>query len=57
MMGREYGGLERRDETVDLPVAIEPVSPRRSMFSFFSTRGLGNCNGINRYTKPKVGGD
>ena len=31
MMGREYGGCERRFETVDLPVAIEPVRPIRSM--------------------------
>jgi hypothetical protein len=26
-MGREYGGEERIEETVDLPVAIEPVRP------------------------------
>jgi hypothetical protein len=30
-MGREYGGWDKRDETVDFPVAIEPVRPRRSM--------------------------
>lgn len=26
-MGREYRGEERREETVDLPVAMEPVRP------------------------------
>jgi hypothetical protein len=31
MMGSEYGGVERMEETVDLPVAIEPVRPRRSI--------------------------
>ena len=31
MIGRECGGLERRDDTVDLPVAMEPVRPMRSM--------------------------
>lgn len=28
MIGREWGGAERRRETVDLPVAREPVRPR-----------------------------
>lgn len=32
-MGREYGGEERREDTVDLPVAIEPVRPIISMFA------------------------
>ena len=27
MMGREWGGERRREETVDLPVAMEPVRP------------------------------
>lgn len=27
IMGRLYGGELRREDTVDLPVAIEPVSP------------------------------
>ena len=27
IIGREYGGEERIEETVDLPVAIEPVRP------------------------------
>lgn len=31
MSGREYGGDERIDATVDLPVAIEPVSPMMSI--------------------------
>ena len=31
MMGRECGGEERMDETVDLPVAREPVRPIRIM--------------------------
>lgn len=31
IMGREYGGEERMEDTVDFPVAIEPVRPRRSM--------------------------
>lgn len=31
IMGSEYGGEERMFETVDLPVAIEPVRPRRSI--------------------------
>ena len=31
MRGRECGGDERIDETVDLPVAIEPVSPIMSI--------------------------
>lgn len=31
MMGREFGGEERRAETVDLPVAIEPVRPIMSI--------------------------
>ena len=31
IMGREYGGWERRVETVDFPVAMEPVRPMRSM--------------------------
>jgi hypothetical protein len=31
MTGREYGGLESRVDTVDLPVAMEPVRPRRSI--------------------------
>lgn len=31
MMGRECGGEERMLATVDLPVAIEPVRPIRSM--------------------------
>ena len=26
-MGREYRGEERREETVDFPVAMEPVRP------------------------------
>jgi len=29
MMGRECGGDERSWEVVDLPVAIDPVSPMR----------------------------
>jgi hypothetical protein len=33
MMGRLYGGDERIEETVDLPVAILPVRPRRSMIA------------------------
>lgn len=33
MMGREYGGEERREDTVDFPVAIEPVRPIISMFA------------------------
>ena len=31
MMGSEYGRAERMEETVDLPVAIDPVRPRRSI--------------------------
>lgn len=31
IMGRECGGDVRRVETVDLPVAIEPVRPIRSI--------------------------
>ena len=31
MRGRECGGDERIDATVDLPVAIEPVSPMMSI--------------------------
>ena len=31
MIGRECGGWERRRETVDLPVAMEPVRPMRSI--------------------------
>ena len=30
-MGREYGAEERIEETVDFPVAIEPVRPTSSM--------------------------
>jgi hypothetical protein len=30
-MGSECGGERRICETVDLPVAMEPVRPRRSM--------------------------
>ncbi len=30
-MGSEYGGEESIEETVDFPVAIEPVRPRRSI--------------------------
>ena len=30
-MGREYGAEERIEETVDFPVAIEPVRPRSSI--------------------------
>ena len=36
MMGREYGGDDSNEDTVDLPVAIEPVSPIISIFFFFS---------------------
>jgi hypothetical protein len=35
MMGRLYGGDERIEETVDLPVAILPVKPRSSMIAVF----------------------
>lgn len=31
IMGSEYGGEERMEDTVDLPVAIEPVRPRSSI--------------------------
>lgn len=31
IIGREYGGEERMEETVDLPVAILPVRPRSSI--------------------------
>lgn len=31
MRGRECGGEERREETVDFPVAMEPVRPMRSI--------------------------
>lgn len=31
MMGNEYGGDERMEDTVDLPVAMEPVSPMMSI--------------------------
>ena len=31
MMGREYGAEDRIEETVDFPVAIEPVRPKRSI--------------------------
>lgn len=36
MMGREYGGEDSKDDTVDLPVAIEPVSPIISIVLFLS---------------------
>jgi hypothetical protein len=31
MMGSEYGADDRIPDTVDLPVAIDPVSPMRSI--------------------------
>ena len=34
-MGREYRGEERREETVDLPVAMEPVRPMISILRWF----------------------
>lgn len=36
MIGRLYGGAHRIDETVDFPVAMEPVRPRSNMMSCFS---------------------
>lgn len=42
MMGREYGGDDSNEDTVDLPVAIEPVSPIISIF-FFSCIPLLSC--------------
>jgi hypothetical protein len=39
-MGREQGGEERMAETVDLPVAIEPVRPRRSILVVYMRRRL-----------------
>lgn len=35
IMGREKGGAERIEDTVDLPVAMEPVRPRRSIFGWW----------------------
>lgn len=40
MMGSEYGAFERSEETVDLPVAIEPVRPRRSMADGYAMHDL-----------------
>lgn len=32
IMGRLYGALERREDTLDLPVAMPPVRPIMSIF-------------------------
>jgi hypothetical protein len=45
-MGREYGGEERMEDTVDLPVAIEPVRPRRSIVLGYLL--------LNHITEPEV---
>lgn len=42
MRGREWGGEERMEATVDFPVAIEPVSPIMSISFFFSPLALRN---------------
>lgn len=44
MMGREKGGEERIVEDVDLPVAMEPVRPMRSMAAWGYVWGLQSRN-------------
>ena len=40
IMGKEYGGDDRMLDTVDLPVAIEPVKPMRSILNVeYASRG------------------
>ena len=56
IMGREWGGEERMDETVDLPVAIEPVRPRRSILTLRGRRRMegemsDGCCGVLVLTK------
>lgn len=41
MMGREWGEQERMEETVDLPVAMEPVRPMRSILGEIYSVGVG----------------
>ena len=70
IIGRLYGGWDRIEETVDLPVAIDPVRPRSSIFDGLRGRreeledgmdGLfcgGFGNGVTRRTKmlaPRLG--
>lgn len=40
-MGREYRGEERREETVDLPVAMEPVRPIINIVVYSVVGGVG----------------
>lgn len=61
IMGREWGGEERMVETVDLPVAREPVRARRSMvvggvgcFVSLSGEGWKDACGVKRIVVLKT---